>query len=375
MATGDPFSIAKALTEITDKSERIAGVGVLVSASLSPMVDSFKELGDEGAAIARTIERMMQLTQTMLTFKQTVQELVTTLDDLTPEGQDGILSGLGISNQQIAESLVAMQALSQAIGVMASMISQNADMQKAAIDKQIAAEKKLDGNSKASLARIAGMEKKKTIIARKAFEDQKKMQIAQAAIAGLTGAIMAFAAAQVIPPPAGQIIGAAMAAAVMALTAKNISLIKSQQFDGGGQTGGGAPSTISVGSRNNSVNLSQGATGGELSFLRGDSGIGSNANNFTPGGAAGMRKGYQSGGEVLVGEQGPEIIRAPAGSTIIPNERMGGTSNVNFTINAVDAAGVEDLLTAQRGNIIGMIREAANEHGQEFMEEVNTGAY
>ena len=88
-----------------------------------------------------------------------------------------------------------------------------------------------------------------------------------------------------------------------------------------------------------------------------------------------MRKGYQSGGEVLVGEQGPEIIRAPAGSTIIPNERIGGETNVNFSINAVDAAGVEELLTAQRGNIIGMIREAANEHGQEFMEEVNTGAY
>ena len=50
-------------------------------------------------------------------------------------------------------------------------------------------------------------------------------------------------------------------------------------------------------------------------------------------------------------------------------------SNVNFTINAVDAAGVEQLLVAQKGNIIGMIREAANEHGEEFMEGVNTNAY
>ena len=30
---------------------------------------------------------------------------------------------------------------------------------------------------------------------------------------------------------------------------------------------------------------------------------------------------------------------------------------------------------SQIAEIIGMIREAANEHGQEFMEEVNTGAY
>ena len=50
-------------------------------------------------------------------------------------------------------------------------------------------------------------------------------------------------------------------------------------------------------------------------------------------------------------------------------------SNVNFTINAVDAEGVEQLLVAQRGNIIGMIREAAHEHGEEFMEPVNTEAY
>ena len=33
------------------------------------------------------------------------------------------------------------------------------------------------------------------------------------------------------------------------------------------------------------------------------------------------------------------------------------------------------LLQAQRGNIIGMIREAANEHGEEFMQDVNTEAY
>ena len=89
-----------------------------------------------------------------------------------------------------------------------------------------------------------------------------------------------------------------------------------------------------------------------------------------------MKKGYASGGEIMVGERGPEIIQpTTAGYNVVPNDKIGGETNVNFSINAVDAAGVEELLTAQRGNIIGMIREAANEHGQEFMEEVNTGAY
>jgi len=119
-----------------------------------------------------------------------------------------------------------------------------------------------------------------------------------------------------------------------------------------------------------------GATSGELSYLRGNRGTGSNANNFIPGAASGMRKGYANGGEIMVGERGPEIIQPTAeGYNVIPNDRLGGTSNVNFTINAVDAAGVQDLLQSQRGNIIGMIREAAHEHGEEFMDSVNTEVY
>ena len=44
-------------------------------------------------------------------------------------------------------------------------------------------------------------------------------------------------------------------------------------------------------------------------------------------------------------------------------------------INAVDAAGVEDVLSNQRGNIIRMIREAANENGERFLETVDTQTY
>ena len=155
-----------------------------------------------------------------------------------------------------------------------------------------------------------------------------------------------------------------------------ISMIKKQTFQGSG--GGDVPtvSTIEVGKRDKKVDTAMGATSGELSYLRGNRGTGSNANNFIPGAASGMRKGYANGGEIMVGERGPEIIQPTAeGYNVIPNDRLGGTSNVNFTINAVDAAGVQDLLQAQRGNIIGMIREAAHEHGEEFMDSVNTEVY
>ena len=50
-------------------------------------------------------------------------------------------------------------------------------------------------------------------------------------------------------------------------------------------------------------------------------------------------------------------------------------TNVSFNINAIDASGVEDMLVAQRGNIIGMIRQAANSYGQDFVEEVDTSTY
>ena len=69
-------------------------------------------------------------------------------------------------------------------------------------------------------------------------------------------------------------------------------------------------------------------------------------------------KGRATGGVVsenmtLVGERGPEVISPSGNVDITPNFALGGgETNVNFTINAVDAAGVEDVLRNQQGNII-----------------------
>ena len=40
--------------------------------------------------------------------------------------------------------------------------------------------------------------------------------------------------------------------------------------------------------------------------------------------------------------------------------------------SAIDATNMEQTLTSQRGNIIGMIREAANSSGESFLESVDT---
>ena len=79
----------------------------------------------------------------------------------------------------------------------------------------------------------------------------------------------------------------------------------------------------------------------------------------------------------MVGEQGPELFVPETPGTIVPNDEVAQATptNVNFTISAVDAAGVEDLLIRQQGNIIGMIREAANSYGQDFVETVDTSVF
>ena len=78
------------------------------------------------------------------------------------------------------------------------------------------------------------------------------------------------------------------------------------------------------------------------------------------------RKSYSDGG-IVVGERGPEIISASSDIDVTPNYALGGgTMNVNFSISALDSAGVEDVLMNQQGNIIKMIRQAANQMEKTF---------
>ena len=313
---------------------------------------------------------------------QGIQGGLAELAKLGPEGEliqtavNGIAS-IGVNFKILGEDGgTAAQKATAAMGIISAMGAIMAASSKAKIaniDREIDAEKKRDGKSKESLSKIAGMEKKKEQLARKAFEMSKKMQIASAIISTASAVVGALG----MKPAGPWNIPFAIAMGAMGLA--QIAMIQKTSFQGAGSGGGGVsvPQEISVGKRNSSVDVAKGVTGGETAFLRGERGIGSNANSFTPGGAAGMRKGYAAGGEIMVGEKGPEIIQpTQSGFNVIPNDKMGGgTTNANFTINAIDAAGVEEVLTQQRGNIIQMIRDAAHEHGEEFIEGVNTSSY
>jgi len=65
----------------------------------------------------------------------------------------------------------------------------------------------------------------------------------------------------------------------------------------------------------------------------------------------------------MVGEGGPETFIPNSSGYISPG--VGGKNvNVNFTINAVDTTGFQQLLANERGMIIGMINSAVNQQGK-----------
>jgi hypothetical protein len=75
------------------------------------------------------------------------------------------------------------------------------------------------------------------------------------------------------------------------------------------------------------------------------------------GGAVSENKPY------MVGEGGPEMFIPNQGGVISPG--VGGRNvNVNFTINAVDTTGFQQLLANERGMIVGMINSAVNQQGK-----------
>ena len=88
----------------------------------------------------------------------------------------------------------------------------------------------------------------------------------------------------------------------------------------------------------------------------------------------GMAKGgaVSKGQPYIVGEQGAELFIPNQTGQITQSARGtggngGGTTNVNFNINTVDASGFEELLVRSRGTITQLINNAVNERGKESL--------
>jgi len=261
----------------------------------------------------------------------------------------------------------AAAATFQQIGAIMAAASQN---KIAGIDREIAAEKKRDGKSKESLAKIKALEAKKVAMQKKQFEINKKIQMAS---------IIANTAAGIMKTIGDTgFFGSPLAMIIAAMGAAQLAVVAGTSFQGGG--GGAAPSagptSVAIGKRGTTSDLSRSQSArGELAYFRGERGTGG-AENFRP---AFYGKKTRATGGYVVGEQGPELFMPDRPGTIVPADDTAamaqGVGNVNININAIDASGVEEVLTQQQGNIIAMIRQAANQTGEDFLEAVDETTY
>ena len=71
-----------------------------------------------------------------------------------------------------------------------------------------------------------------------------------------------------------------------------------------------------------------------------------------------------AGTSYMVGERAPEMFTPNQSGGIMPNNALGGVTNINFNIRANDAAGFDQLLQARRGMIVNMINRAMHERGR-----------
>ena len=327
---------------IKDFEQGIRGLNIASQATL----ESLKELGPEGAAYAAIFQGALNATEQWTVSLETIKD-------------KGINSAEGMK--------AAFQGVGATVNALRQMQQANADAEVANIDRQIAAEKKRDGKSKDSMARIAALEKKKDQIKRKAFEQDKKMKMAEVVMA--TGVAIMNSVKMGLPW------GAVFGTMAAAMGAAQLAAISASQYDGGGSgiSSGGQAGSVSVGERRNVVDMARSQGGaGELAYMRGGMGTGG-PENFTPA-FTGYRNRAEGGNTAfMVGEQGPELFVPETPGTIVPNDDVvgGAPINANINISAIDAAGVEDVLMNQRGNIISMIRDAANSQGNTFLEEIN----
>ena len=379
--------IKNARAELKGTSEDISLTLVEGLAAASPTItaltDQLKTLGPNGEVVATIAQGMITAATAIDT---SVQSFGTSHDEyrkntIAKLSEDGELTkkelaGVQDQGEYTASKLAgAFSAASAVIGGIASILQSTSQARIASIDKEIAAEQKRDGKSAQSLSKIDAMEKKKDAMAKKAFNTNKKLMMAQA--------VMATAAAVAQTLGQGGWFAIPLAIAVGAMGAAQLAIIAGTQYESSYAPKAAAmPSSVSIGKRSDTVNLASGpnmSAGGEVGYLRGASGTGTSASNYrTVGSAYGgdLMRGYGNRGFV-VGEKGPEVISPETPINVTPANDVGEPQTINASINiqALDASDVKKVLVDQRGNIIDMLREAANNSGQSFLEGVNTNAY
>ena len=357
---------------LSQTSTKVGAFATAAKVQFAPLIEELNKLGPEGELVASISSGMLRILDTVTSNTQVISEQLTLVAQETTSSGDKFRAYASIA----AASLSTVAGM---LGTIASIAKASSDAKISAIDKEIAAEQKRDGKSATSVAKLDALEKKKDQIAKKAFNTNKKLMLAQAVMSTAAGVAGALA----IKSPYEFPIAAVTAGIIAAMGAAQIAIIAGSSYQSSytPQTGS-MPSSLSIGKRGESVNLAGGPSqiaGGEVGYLRGARGTGTSATDYrTVGSAYGgeLMRGYGNRGFV-VGEKGPEVITPETPLTVTPADQVAAQQPINATINiqALDSSDVKRVLVDNRGNIIQMLREAANSSGQGFLEDVNVNVY
>jgi hypothetical protein len=297
------------------------------------------------AGAANGIAGLEGLTDLQSTFSSSVASMSDTYSTFLTD-----MEGSGKSfTEYLAGNIEAMSSMMQASVGLANQLFQTMSAEKiAGIDREIEAEKRRDGKSAESLAKIKALEAKK-------IKEEAKAKKASVVMSTAAGMMQAFA--QMGP------FGAPFAAAIAVMGAMQLGSIDKAA---NGQLaalndGGGSSLSISGGNRSNEIDVSKRANSGELAYIQGMSGTGT-ANNFTPGKAVG---GYAGAGtSIVVGESGPETITPAMPVNVSPSGSGSSQPTIIFSpvlnASAVDTDGMEGLLDRYSKHLFNSLEKELN---------------
>lgn len=255
-----------------------------------------------------------------------------------------------VANAQ--DSLDSITTISAGMQMVGQMMAYSANQQISAIDQAIAAEQKRDGKSEESKAKIKKLEAEKTKIQQR---EAKKQIIISTAVAMMNAA----ATRPFLPLGLTMMATAAAAGALSLASASSASSIPS--VDSGANT----TSYLTLGERQKNIDVSMSANAGELSYIRGDKGIGG-ANSFVPRAEGGN---MYPGVSYQMGEHGTEVVTPMVPMKATPNDELKTSSNstsgrpIILNISAMDAASFREFASSNSGALRDAVELALNENG------------
>ncbi|URN70742.1 tail fiber [Escherichia phage EC104] len=249
-------------------------------------------------------------------------------------------------------SLDTTSMIASGMQTVASMIQYSTSQQVSAIDQAIAAEQKRDGKSEASKAKLKKLEAEKLKIQQDAA---KKQIIIQTAVA-----VMQAATAVPYPFSIPLMVAAGLAGALALAQASSASGMSSIADSGADTT-----SYLTLGERQKNIDVSMSANAGELSYIRGDKGIGG-ANSFVPRAEGGN---MYPGVSYQMGEHGTEVVTPMVPMKATPNDELKTSSNstsgrpIILNISAMDAASFREFASSNSSALRDAVELALNENG------------